>query len=259
MKTAVLIAAITLTLLGLAASLAPTVAKHQPPVAASASAMAPIEALEPAAPAEPACDEAAPYLLKSARTWRQPAPDAAEDVDALVRAIAVVACREPAVFGEPSPHAKTAVLLATLAFFESGWAEYVLDGDCNTEAWRRTEAGRRAMLSGGSCDGGLAWSAFQIHVGEGFVLTNDGYYDRPWSAPAGHPVEGPAMIIDSELAVRLALAIVRTSIDRCGGTLNCYAGAGNEGRAKVRLDFARSWWTRHPYLTDAAPTGTMRP
>jgi len=59
--------------------------------------------------------------------------------------------------------APEALLLASLAFHEGRFRAYVDEQQCNDPIWRASRDGRIAMASGGDCDGGWAYSLWQIH------------------------------------------------------------------------------------------------
>jgi hypothetical protein len=149
------------------------------------------------------------------------------------------------VSGEP----KMAITMASLAFWESRFWKHVDDGGCNT---RRKEI--RALMSvTGDCDGGIAWSLWQIHA-FGVVLTPDGEWKYAWddhANPGQKSLTGADLIADRKLAARVAMAMVRKSLRLSGGTLCGYSGEpGPCPKAAQRQQFAESWLRKHPF---AAP------
>jgi hypothetical protein len=65
-----------------------------------------------------------------------------------------------------------ALELAAVAVEESGLADYVLSGQCNDPDWRGSPEGKKAMTRG-SCDGGFAVGAWQIHARSGGPSVRD--------------------------------------------------------------------------------------
>lgn len=68
-----------------------------------------------------------------------------------------------------------ALELAAVAVEESHLTDYVLSGQCNDPAWRRSPEGLRAMAhdSRGNCDGGSAIGAWQVHTYPGGPSVRD--------------------------------------------------------------------------------------
>ena len=139
---------------------------------------------------------------------------------------------------------------------------FVDKGYCNDPTWASSHEGHVQMVSGGDCDGGLGYGAlavslFQIHPEEGIVLTQDGGWSRAFNfSPEWRAIHSGEILLKSELledrknAVRVALHFVRQSLTRSGG-LCAYTGEpGPCPKAAARLNFARNWWTRHPFKQD---------
>ena len=173
----------------------------------------------------------------------------------VVRALAQVACREsleaavvrrrvelgiatviddpnePSVYGSKS---RDASVLASLVSFEGGLNPYVDDGRCNDTTWRATHAD---ILRAGDCDGGHAWTEFQIHAEGGLALVGTGWSVWKW-APAGSvKITGPDLVADPSLAARVALHILRQN------GMTGYTGEGREThpKADTRLKRAKKW------------------
>jgi hypothetical protein len=141
---------------------------------------------------------------------------------------------------EPSPYAhdprkaRAGLLLMSLAFHESRFRGYVADGRCPNPEWRRSEEGRH-LLPLGPCDGGLASTLWQIHVGRGLWV---GWDAREWGSERSSPRDVLLSLTPSanlswplyhQNAAMLALHMARASI-RATGTLRYYTGEW-EGRA----------------------------
>jgi len=180
-----------------------------------------------------------------------------------------VARDEEPLFEGDVDRSKSAVLVATVAFFESGFAAYVDKGLCNDWSWRRPKttgpdavpAGeirrRKSLLAAGSCDGGLAYSDWQIHPfdvrhRDGMVLL-DG--PRAWAFVADvhdgqtHDViHGKDMIEDRRKAARVALHMLRRALGRGPSNLCGYTGErGDCPKGAQRLRFALDWSRKHPF------------
>ena len=137
-----------------------------------------------------------------------------------------------------SSNGDKAVLLAAIAYYEgSRFSSYVDDGRCNDKTWRKDPANARTMKLGGACDGGHAWSLWQIHP---FTQTD----------PEAFSVCSRDLVSSSRLgAARCALDIARRSmLER--GNLSWYAGesAYSHPKADERLEFARRAVHGHPFV-----------
>lgn len=159
----------------------------------------------------------------SRQTWRgEPEDHARARYQRIAESIASVALdeQEPPL---PGGRERTALLLASLAFWESGLREDVDEGRCPL-----TE-----------CDAGYAWTLWQIHPDTGLTLDGDGWrYARDrspaWLLDHGDAViSGPDMIRDRQLAARVALHMARRSV---------YVWTTG-ARAKAH---AAWWWSTHP-------------
>lgn len=145
---------------------------------------------------------------------------------------------EPSLFHDDPSKLKTAVLLATVAYFEGHFWEYVEDGTCN--ASDRSNP----ILKNGPCDGGTAYSLWQIHPEHGLVLLNNtwGYSTHNDSI---NVITGEKLLADRKLSAKTALHFLRASLNR-NGTLCEYTGEHKEcPKAKARLDFANAWVKAH--------------
>lgn len=195
----------------------------------------------------------------TSRHIREESPeDYVSRISELAGDIAFVAQDEaPAVASDDESHSKTAVLVATVGFFESNFMSYVISGNCNDASWRQSH---QNILLNGDCDGGLAYGAYQVHPAEGLVLLppEEGDWSRLFNFSAewrSNPVNeasvigGAEIISDFRVATRVAVHMLRKSLK--GGGLCGYSGeAGPCPKANARLDFARRWWTAHPYVAE---------
>jgi hypothetical protein len=153
----------------------------------------------------------------------------------IARDVAVVSLAEPRAFDDDADGHKTALLLLSLADHESHFATWVDDGSCNDPAWR---AEHPALLAGKDCDGGHAFTIFQLHV-------------------LGDSVElGRALIRDRRAAARAALAVARASLES-GRGLCGYVGEAYPKcpRAQVRWDSAVAWQEQFPFPVATADAG----
>lgn len=133
---------------------------------------------------------------------------------------------KPAFDGEDG-RAKTALLLAAIASFESGYRADVDDG--------RTRG-----------DNGDSWCLMQVRV---IGKTRDGY-------------TGQDLVRDRTKCFRVALRIVRESLSWCKNRAIEDRLAGdtvgrcteNEPLARNRFGRARTYWRGHPFVSDTAKT-----
>ena len=137
----------------------------------------------------------------SARGWSETPEHAQARYEAHAQAIASVAldAQEPPLRGG---RVRTAIELASIAFWESGLDERVDEGHCTPH----------------TCDSGLAWSVYQIHDGGGLTLDGAGWLYASQRSPewildhADSVIRGPDLVQDRQLAARVALHLARRSI-----------------------------------------------
>jgi hypothetical protein len=140
--------------------------------------------------------------------------------------IAAVSLEQEPLFKDDAARSRTALLLASVARYESNFAPWVDDGRCNDPAWRESQEGRRTHR-GSDCDGGRAYSLWQVH---------------PYAGASG-----PAMLADRRTAVREAVARLRVSLD-AGRGLCWYTGeTGDCPKGEIRLRTALVWAVGHPF------------
>jgi hypothetical protein len=155
---------------------------------------------------------------------------------------------EPPVFAGDTGRLRTALLQAAIASKETSFQRFVGDGSCNRRGY---QADRR-----GNCDGGTAFSFWQIHIfGGGYVLMPDGSLSsRQYAGDflKDHPeavLTGADLIADRKKAVRIAQRIERQSL-RVYHSLCAFSGEPCEGgrhpKASARLDRAIEYWNAHP-------------
>lgn len=144
--------------------------------------------------------------------------------------IADVTMSEERAFKDDTNGQKTALLLVSIADYETGhsWATWIDDGSCNNARWR---AAHRDQMKQWDCDSGQAFSMWQLHV---------------------IPARGRAFAANRREAVRTALQYVRASF-KMGRGLCAYTGE-RPPRCKLaehRLDAARRWSKQFPFKPDA--------
>ena len=206
------------------------------------------------------------YVLDAMRTWNKgPMAGSATHLEDIANDIAIVAQREPRIWKD-SDGSREAILLARVAWFETRFRDYVDSGDCNrwaTEAYKKTgslnfrflpQAAQRDMQLG-DCDGGNATSIWQVHFGDGIFVHDKPDAARRWwhmglSGDAGAvPVTKDVAIANRQQAARVALAMMRQSIQNGAGLMGYVGGEGPDRleKARQRLDSAVAWSAKHPY------------
>lgn len=143
----------------------------------------------------------------------QQAANGESETDAQARYASIAHDISSAVLSEDplfGSHLKTALELASIASFESGFQRVVDNGTCNLPSHKADARG--------SCDSKQAFTLWQIHAntGGGLMLLNSGVtskqYDRERAAQ--HPEEvwtGDRLVHDRRAAAILALHLVRAS------------------------------------------------
>jgi hypothetical protein len=160
----------------------------------------------------------------------------ASRLESIAADVAAVTLAEPRAFDGDSSGQRTALLLLSIARWETGgsWAAWVDDGRCNDPAWRAAHA---ALMKGGDCDGGAAYGLWQVH------------------APGDDPAVGRTYVADRRVGIRAALAVARASLES-GRGLCGYSGEQPPHcpKAALRLETARRWVTEFPFdQTPPAP------
>jgi hypothetical protein len=152
--------------------------------------------------------------------------------ESIANDVATVVLAEKRAFDEGDETGQqTALLLLALAYHETGgsWATWVDNGSCNDPTWRAQHAD--LMNRSGDCDGGKAWSMWQIHV------------------PGDSVIAGRALIADRKRAIRTALGLARTSLQAkvglCGYSGERYPSCT---KAALRLSTAQRWIGRFPFI-----------
>jgi hypothetical protein len=202
------------------------------------------------------------YLLNTMREWapaeNQPDHDTsnyesiAEDI-----ATGILAREEPAFWKDDTNKGKSAVLVASMGYWEGHYWRFVDDGRCNKPRWLKSKEGLHLTGPKATCDGGHAYSIFQIHPDHGGIallyeedddgdLIGTGYgyhYDKP-QAPF---VTGQDMAFDRKLAVRAVMHMLRPAV-AANNNLCEYTGEARPcKKGKERLDWALKWWASHPF------------
>lgn len=193
------------------------------------------------------------YLLVAMKAWSPARTMPHKDIghyDAIATDIAsvVLSPSEPTLFvGDDDKH-RTAILITTLAFFEGRFLTYVDNGDCNDRGWRKEAWKKKQIWAPNICDGGYAYTLWQIHDEGGIELSNG-----EWTYKFGS-VKGADMVANRQLAVTTALHFVRKSL-RVSHGLCGYTGDDGCSKATTRMRFAHAWLEHHPF---AAPAPTVQ-
>lgn len=145
---------------------------------------------------------------------------------------------------------KTALQLAAIASFEGGFQKFVEDGDCNKPGFHSDGSG--------DCDGGGAFSNWQIHIWGGGYVIKDGDLTQVHYLPKDylkdHPdtvvIKGMDLVDDPRIAALVAYYLVRYST-RNYHSLCQYTGENCEGThplATARSGRAVSYLRDHPFV-----------
>jgi hypothetical protein len=151
--------------------------------------------------------------------------------------IATVTISEPRAFADDASGQKTALLLVSIAHYETGrsWASWIDTGKCNDEKWRTDHP---QWIKGGDCDGRHAWGMWQVH------------------APNDDDAVGRTYVANRQTGIRAALAKARASLDMgiglCGYSGETYPHCK---LAHDRLETARAWVVRFPFHPDTGADG----
>lgn len=177
---------------------------------------------------------------ETADAWATRAHEIADDIVAVVG-------HEPAIWESDSDHSHTAILIASLAFWETNFAAWTDSGLCNDPAKLRA-----AKLGwAGACDGGIAVSMWQIHPEFGFVLIPNGGWRWATSSDPEADVYSRKDLLRSRLAaIHVALHLARQSIQNGAGLCQYSGEIGPCPKGDLRLDFAKRWWAAHPLIAD---------
>jgi hypothetical protein len=188
------------------------------------------------------------YLLTAMLAWvPAKAHQARETADAtqaryasIASDVAIVASdpAEPPLFQGSDGRVRTALLLLSVAYWESAFRPDVDGGRCKPP----------------ECDNGHAFTLWQLHPEDGYIFDGDVYTyarNRSPSWRAEHTSEifdGQALVRDRKLAAKIALHILRFSIKN-SGSLAIYTGEGHNGpKARQRMDYAARWLKSHPFV-----------
>jgi hypothetical protein len=199
-----------------------------------------------AGPHEPAGTGAlAAYVLEAMLAWKKPGKRAVPYAE-VARDIAIVSLEHAPIFKGDFSRARGAIVLATLAFFEGGFLSYVDDLSCNSKRWRNTT---NYIWAKDICDDGHAWSLFQIHTedqnwNDGIRLTPDGEW-RYDNSNSPEKITG-SMLGDRKLAIKVALAFVRKSVNGTHGLCG-YTGDKGCEKASLRWEWAKRYTAKRPY------------
>jgi hypothetical protein len=194
--------------------------------------------------------------------------DTRKRIESIAHDVATAATVEYGAWPNDPGNARMAVLVLGLGFEETLFRGYVDDGRCNSKSWQSTPEGINLTRIGGTCDGTLAHSVWQIHTGDGILLLNNKGKGQDWmhvietvpqrildedaKTPMGlrQYVDGENIITDRLLAARTAWRIARQAL-RIGKfqSLCAYTGELNGvcPKGDIRLNFANGWWQNHPF------------
>ncbi len=187
------------------------------------------------------------YVETALRAWSSRSKEELAPPGIVARDIVAVVTdpAEAPLFRGDTSRARSAILVAAIAWIEGGLLARVMDGSVNDPAWRRAHP---AFVRAFPSDNGHAWGLGQVHPEGGIVLTEDGEWTYRALAPEGAlAIDGPTMAARPELALRVVLHMLRSSLRRTGG-LSAYSGeTGAAPKARARLSFAEAWSRAHPF------------
>jgi hypothetical protein len=173
------------------------------------------------------------YLLAAMVTWSPPGDhdyyerreETLERYASIARDVAEVALdpTEAPLFGGPQGRVQTGLLLASVAFYESGGYRRDVDFGIGNKA--RGDSGR-------------SWCLMQINLGDGMTAER-------WS--------GRDLVLDRQKCIRVGLRRMRQSFDMCKGEAFVDRLSGyTTGRCMADDDFshrrmkrALGWWSQH--------------
>jgi len=169
------------------------------------------------------------YVVEIMQGWA-PAKIEMAPLEDVAESIAKAAVSDEPAWPDDKTGARSAVLLASLAYFEGArFAKYVDDQTCNERSFQQ----RNPLAHYGTCDHRLAFSLWQIHEIE---LSNP------------HEVASASALKDRDFAAHIALRLARQSL-AATGTLRNYTGewSGPCPKAEDRLSFAEKAFRAHPF------------
>lgn len=158
----------------------------------------------------PACEVEAHACAEFEKQEGEPPAATADRIAEMSRQVAEVLTRsdEPPV----GSSAQTGLTLMSLAFNETRYRVYVDAGWCNDATWRHSHPRELAL---GNCDGGIAFSVFQIHTQNGLHLywgtTREFGFEPDPRATKEMVVSGVDMIGDRTKAIVSALHMLRSN------------------------------------------------
>jgi hypothetical protein len=192
------------------------------------------------------------YLLSAMLAWMPPRNQVHRETEeaALARYQTIAedvatVCLDPdetPLFEGENARVKTALVLLSVAFWESAFRPDVDHGQCAPH----------------ECDNGLAVSLWQLHPEDGFIFDGDVYTcarnrSAAWRAEHAADIYGREELRGNRrLSARIALHILRYSM-RNAKSLAIYTGEGGNGpKARTRLRHALDWYRNHHFRYDAA-------
>lgn len=147
--------------------------------------------------------------------------------------------------------AKTALLSAAIGSLEGGYHKWVDDGTCNTAAFQAVAQAQHRN----ECDGGAAFSIWQIHIEAGYIFKDDELTQTrflPKSYVSAHTddlITKARIVADRHVAALMAYYLMRYSLHNYH-SLCSYTGESCTGRhplADVRLGRAEAYLRTHPF------------
>ena len=192
------------------------------------------------------------YLLSAMLSWmparnhanREALEATVARYEAIAEDVATVVLdpAEPPLFQGEGGRVKSALLLLSVAFWESGFRPDVDRGQCKPP----------------ECDNGAAFSLWQLHPEDGFIFDGDVFTfarnrTAAWRAEhKGDIFDGASLIRDRRLAARIALHMIRYSMKNAH-SLAIFTGENGEGpKAKSRMEHAVKWMRGHPFTPPPA-------
>jgi hypothetical protein len=202
------------------------------------------------------------YLLSTMTEWAPPANQPDQDTsnyEDIASDIATVMLwkEEPPFWKDDKNKGKSALMVATIGYWEGHYWKFVDSGLCNSTKWLKSKEGARLTGPKATCDGGHAYSIFQIHADRGGIalrydkddsgsLVGAGYgyhYDVPEEAF----VTGRDMVFDRKKAVIAVIHMLRPAV-AANNNLCEYTGETRPcSKGKERLQWMQKWWSLHPF------------
>lgn len=202
------------------------------------------------------------YILGTMREWAPAANQPDQDVSnyesiAADIATGALAREEPPFWKDDTNRGKTALLVCSIGYWEGHFWKFVDDGRCNSPKWLKSKEGLHLTGPKATCDGGHAYSIFQIHADRGGIALHyeqddDGDlmgtgYGYHYDVPEEPFVTGRDMVFDRKTAVRAVMHMLRPAV-AANNNLCEYTGETRPcKKGKERLEWMTKWWASHPF------------